>query len=331
MDLFALMQVYGNKDGLAKHPPLLVTGLIRTGTTWLGKIIATHPSYRYISEPLNNINAGIYFPSRNLGFVHQVDAKDEQLKSDIEYRYGLRSTGSYFMNKLQELNSPKQQATFTLRFLKNRLCLGRGQQPLVKCPFSVFFAAQAASMWGFLPIFTLRHPAGFVSSMKSTGWGFPLGVLKKQQERFSAGLPSELFKELDELLAKPQKFYEDPIRSAAFLWNFYSAYLLHLRSAGLSMCTVQLEEMAEHPHETTSALFRALSLEIKPKTWKFLQETTSSQNPVHVDKQHAQSVKRDSKASIGKWKELLAPAEIDFIQAYCKAYWPHWYEEDSWQ
>jgi hypothetical protein len=33
--------------------PILVTGAHRTGTTWVGKMLAASPQVAYISEPLN--------------------------------------------------------------------------------------------------------------------------------------------------------------------------------------------------------------------------------------------------------------------------------------
>ena len=35
------------------HAPILVTGAHRTGTTWVGKMLAAGPQVAYISEPLN--------------------------------------------------------------------------------------------------------------------------------------------------------------------------------------------------------------------------------------------------------------------------------------
>jgi hypothetical protein len=37
----------------SKRHPILVTGTPRSGTTWVGKIIATSPSVGYIKEPFN--------------------------------------------------------------------------------------------------------------------------------------------------------------------------------------------------------------------------------------------------------------------------------------
>jgi hypothetical protein len=37
----------------ADRAPILVTGAHRTGTTWVGKMLAANPRTAYISEPLN--------------------------------------------------------------------------------------------------------------------------------------------------------------------------------------------------------------------------------------------------------------------------------------
>ena len=36
-----------------EHRPLLVTGAHRTGTTWVGRLLAAAPRVTYISEPMN--------------------------------------------------------------------------------------------------------------------------------------------------------------------------------------------------------------------------------------------------------------------------------------
>ena len=37
----------------SNHNPILVTGAHRSGTTWIGKMLAVDPCTAYISEPLN--------------------------------------------------------------------------------------------------------------------------------------------------------------------------------------------------------------------------------------------------------------------------------------
>src|SRR5262245_35753658 len=57
----------------ARNRPILVTGSHRSGTTWVGRMIACHPRILYCSEPFNPERRDL--PVRQ--WFHRVTATDE--------------------------------------------------------------------------------------------------------------------------------------------------------------------------------------------------------------------------------------------------------------
>src|SRR5262249_60046560 len=56
-----------------RHKPILVTGSHRSGSTWVGKMIACHPRVVYLSEPLHRER----LPCPSKHWFHHITAADE--------------------------------------------------------------------------------------------------------------------------------------------------------------------------------------------------------------------------------------------------------------
>ena len=164
--------------GEAERRPILVAGAHRTGTTWVGKMLAASGEAAYISEPLN------------------VWHRPGVLRIPIEYWYtyicdqneggfltALSETSHFHYHPWAELKS--------LRSRKDMLRMGRDlsifwkgwflrQRPLFKDPFAVFSAPWFADRLGFQVVITVRHPAAFVSSLKRLNWSFDFQDLLQQ-------------------------------------------------------------------------------------------------------------------------------------------------------
>ncbi|NIW45632.1 MAG: sulfotransferase family protein, partial [Gammaproteobacteria bacterium] len=72
--------------------PILVTGVHRSGTTWVGKMIAASPQVTYISEPLNmHHRPGVMRAPVDHWYQYICeDNQDEYLKplrDTLDYRY----------------------------------------------------------------------------------------------------------------------------------------------------------------------------------------------------------------------------------------------------
>jgi hypothetical protein len=58
----------------------------------------------------------------------------------------------------------------------------RGARPLIKDPFALLLAGRFAERSGALVVLLVRHPAGFVSGIRRSGWRLDARNLLRQSE-----------------------------------------------------------------------------------------------------------------------------------------------------
>jgi hypothetical protein len=115
--------------------PILVTGAPRSGSTWVGRVIASNPRIGYVDEPLNLHEGG---PS---AFVFQhVDRANEARFAN-------------FMQREIEAVAPRRA--------------------LVKDPIALMSADWLAQRFNMRVVVLIRHPVPFVSSIKVLDWYHP--------------------------------------------------------------------------------------------------------------------------------------------------------------
>ena len=160
------------------HAPILVTGAHRSGTTWVGKMLAASPQVAYISEPLNVLHRpGVLRLPVSTWYTLVCEQNETEylpaFREMLGFRYGLwREVRSVRSSK----DFLRMGRDFSI-FLRGRLL---GQLPLIKDPFAVFSAPWFARRLGCRVVITVRHPAGFVSSLKRLNWVFDFHDLLDQ-------------------------------------------------------------------------------------------------------------------------------------------------------
>ena len=148
---------------MASGNPIFVTGSHRSGTTWVGKMIAASPAVGYIQEP--------FFPGRRPGicgvtfpspFAYVTDDNGEafssQMKATLSFQF-------QFGAALAALQTPRD-AAILLKY-GTQFCYSRARRviPLVRDPLAVFSAEWLARRFGMRVIVTIRHPAAFACSI----------------------------------------------------------------------------------------------------------------------------------------------------------------------
>ena len=154
---------------------ILVTGSFRSGSTWLGRMIASHPRLAYLSEPLNVRQP----PSPVRHFLPYVTPDNEA--AFREYLHGLltfRDPALYQVTEPTWKRWPRRLGR-RLRCRWHRLCRSR---PLVKDPTAFFAADWLAATFGMRVIILIRHPAAFASSLKRLHWHFDFNDFLAQPE-----------------------------------------------------------------------------------------------------------------------------------------------------
>lgn len=142
---------------------ILVSGLIRSGTTWVGRILATAENSIYIHEPFNpdsEWNACFPLPSHMMHITSEYGGIYEGpfskiLKLEPLFRGNWRNQVSESIYRYidKETNGIKTQVI-----------------PIIKDPVALFSIEWLVNTHHLKPVIVLRHPIGIVKSQIRLGW-----------------------------------------------------------------------------------------------------------------------------------------------------------------
>jgi len=300
------------------NKPILLTGSHRSGSTWVGRMIAVSPSIAYIHEPFNIKHppgiCGAEFDywftyvckSNELQFYHHIKNTlnfKYQLLKEIKVRSGLRS----YLGMLKE----------QYRFSKNRIL---NKRPLMKDPIAIFSADWLAKSFDMDVLVLIRHPAAFAGSLKKANWKHPFDHFLKQPLLMEHHL-SEFETEIKEFV----KNDKDIIEQAILLWNLVHYMILQYKEKHPEWIFVKHEDILANPISEFEMIFRKLNLEFTPKVKKTIEEFSITTN-----KDEQSLLKRNSKSNIWSWKERLTTDEINLIREKTYTIAKHFYSEDDW-
>ena len=301
--------------------PILVTGTHRSGTTWVGKMLAADAQIAYISEPLNVLHRPGVFHMKIAHWYQYVceDNENEYLpsfKELLEFDYRL-------WDEIRSLRSRKDFLRMGRDFFIFYNGLMRGQRLLLKDPFAVFSAPWFAKRLHCKVVITVRHPAAFASSLKRLNWTFDFHDLLDQPLLMRDHL--EPHREAMECTQA-----DDVIGQAALLWKLIYRSVHATRESHPEFITVRHEDLSLDPVTGYRNLYSLLGLEFSPRMEKAILNSSSSENPVELSRKKVHGYKLDSRANVSSWKKRMAPEEIERIHEITADVASLYYSEAEW-
>lgn len=303
------------------HAPILVTGAHRSGTTWVGRMLAASRQVAYISEPLNVWHRpGVFHAPVSKWYTlvceENEDAYLPAFREMLGLRYGLE----------REIRSLRSRKDF-LRMGRDFSIFLRGrflhQRPLIKDPFAIFSAPWFAERLGCRVVITVRHPAGFASSLKRLEWPFDFRNLLDQ--------PLLMRKWLGVDRAEMEGIQvDDLIGQAALLWRMVYRVVARMMKSHPSFVVVRHEDLSLDPASCYRELYAALDLDFTPKVEETILNSSSSENPAELSKKKVHAVKLDSRANLDNWKKRLNEAEIMRVRKITGKTAKLFYSEEEW-
>lgn len=310
--------------------PILVTGMHRSGTTWVGKMLAADGCTAYISEPLNVLHRpGVFRPPIRHWYQYICEENEHEYLSAFEE---LLEFDYHFLDEIRSLRSRRDVLRMGRDFLVFYYGLMRGHRVLLKDPFALFSAAWFAKRLRCEVIITVRHPAAVVSSLKRLNWSFDFQNLLDQPLLMRDHL-EPYRKEMQSIDA------DDVVSQAALLWKIIY-HRVHLsrrhdvipvdaeRSPDFRL--VRHEDLSLDPIPGYRALYSALDLEFTPRVEKIILDSSSSENPGELSRKKRHDVKMDSRASVQNWKKRLTAGEIARIREITEEVFLLYYSEADW-
>ncbi len=306
---------------MSADAPILVTGAHRSGTTWVGKMLAANPRVAYISEPLNVWHRpGVLGAPVEKWYTYLCEENESAylpaFRETLAFRYGWGREVRALRSRKDVLRMGRDWAIF----LRGRLLR---QRPLLKDPFAVFSLPWFAERLGCRVVVTVRHPAAFASSLKRLDWPFDFRDLLSQ--------PLLMRDWLEEDRAAMEAMpADDIVGQAALLWRMIYRVVARTVELHPSLIIVRHEDLSRAPVPGYRALYEALGLPFTPQVEHTILNASSAENPTELSKKKVHAVKLDSRANLANWKKRLGADEIERIRQACGETADLFYSEEEW-
>jgi hypothetical protein len=302
--------------------PLLVTGIHRSSTSWIGRMLAASGNLTYANEPLS--------------VSHRPGILDVEVK--YWYTYINQQNESQFLPAFQKLLGLRYQLLkeiWSLRSSRDLLRMGRdffnftngrlrGHQVLLKDPFSAFSTPWFADRLGCKVVIAVRHPAAFASSLKRLNWPFQIEDLLAQPLLMQDHLERDR-------AAMTSIAADDVIGRANLLWRMLYRTIYETTQSRKDLITVRHEDLSRDPVQGFRDLYLKLGYTFTPAVEEVILNSSSSENPTKLAANKTHSVKLNSRANLDNWKKILSVEEIARIREMTEGVSQYFYSDDEWK
>ena len=288
--------------------PILVTGLPRSGTTWVGRVIGASPSVGYIQEPFNILcrpgRCTARFP---YWFYYVCEENEEQYFHHIEQTLQFRYHVWEEIQAMRTLRNAAGMARDFWRFQFNRI---NRRRPLLRDPFALFSAEWLARRFGFDVVVLIRHPAAFVASFKSLHWEHPFDHFLKQPLLMRDHLHA-FEDEIREFAERRQS----AVDQAILQWRLIHSVIIHYRDRHPEWIFRRHRDLSANPVKNFREIYERLGL---PYTAHEENKTLHYCMARPKERGYApSSVVRNSAQNLSLWRSRLTDAELERVQEKC--------------
>jgi Sulfotransferase domain len=305
----------------ADRRPILVTGMPRSGTTWVGRMLTAGGAVGYINEPFNvESSAGTVRLPVDDWYAYVAPENEERVLSPLvdllNFRYPL---GRELMR-----SRSRTDVHHTIKMWLTSL-RSRGRRPLIKEPHAVFSMGWFAERLRSEVVVTVRHPAAVVSSWKRLGWSFDFDHLLRQ--------PALMRDWLEPFRAEMEsaRSNEDLVGRVALLWRIIYSVVRQCEQRSADVHVVRQEDLSRDPLGEYGRLYEALGLSFTSDAAAAVRASSSGDNPKETRVEHPHETRIDSRANLENWKHRLTEDECSRIRRLTEETAALYYPSIEWE
>jgi hypothetical protein len=303
--------------------PILVTGLNRSGTTWVGRTLARAPNVGMIYEPFNpRHRRGILRAPTPHWFTYVDRDAPADLTADVRRTLAFRYSYAAELRRLRSARDAGRMARDAAVFASHRL---RRSRPLVKDPIAVLAAPWLAREFGMQVVVMVRHPAAYAGSLRRLRWTHDFSHFLDQPDLVDELVP-ELRADIEAFARRPP----DVVDQAALLWDVIYTVVDRYRAEHPDWLFLRHEDLSTDPDGGFRSTFTRLGLTYSPDAARFVAETTSASNPAEAGEGVVHALRRDSAASVRTWHTRLTAEEIARVRARTEETAAAFYADADW-
>lgn len=269
--------------------PILVTGLHRSGTTWVARMLAYSPGTALVGKEPFNSGPRMWA----LGGLLQRDYEYVPGRSDEErvarvYRRVLEGRAPRLIGR-----QGSRQALWLLPGSKPRV--------IVKDPLAALSAEWLAERFGTRVVITVRHPGAFAVSLRRVGWDFDFNQISEQEALMEGPL-----RHLASEIRHPPS---SSLARAGLVWRCVYTVLLSYADAHHDWVVVTHEQLSGSPESEFRRIYDVLGLHWSQRVSAAISNHTDAANPVGARSGRVHDLHRNSAALALAWKEVLSREE----------------------
>ncbi|WP_319423434.1 sulfotransferase [Pleurocapsa sp. FMAR1] len=293
---------------------IFVSGAVRSGTTFTGRVLSLPLEVDYIHEPYNQTHLTYKNTAAHPYVRPSINTKDMQEYHEFTKR--LFSYNITLPNYIPE-NDPlfKQVAKrifgsrgpFYLRLAKANIFQ---KAAIIKDPLAFFLTEYLYTHFHVKPVILVKHPISFVASIKRKNWfRAPPRFINKQDlvEDFFAEEPNFLDRE-----------WKSPIETSAAYWRVVHKVLYSQNKNYPDWHIIKHEDMSQKPIVVFKKLYRSLELPWSNSIERKIIEMTGVKDSKKVTSGKVHSLRRNSseifKASIESLSIEERKAVFEIVQ-----------------
>ena len=313
-----------------RNRPILVTGSHRSGSTWVGRMLALAENCFYVHEPFN--------PALRPEFGF------EKIPVEHWFEYVAAHNAAHFVSSMQAVVSGQYSLIKDRRLWQPRKCKNalrswirywvirqNKYRAILKDPIALFSTEWLTQHFDMNVVVLIRHPAAFVSSIRRLNW--PINISKELLTQ-TALVDRYLYDYVDEMAAS--RVDDDLINQAALMWKLMHHVIRCFEQEHPEWLYYKHEDLSVDPVAGFREMYDLLGLELTGEIETTITEHTGTQNPKQIavtgsEVKVTNSIKVDSAHNVTSWHDRLTEEEIDRIRTCVESVSSHYYSDSSWQ
>lgn len=305
---------------------LLITGSMRSGTTYVGHVLSCSSSLHYIHEPFNyvrgieGIEHWLPYSKTQCKIGRYAQIVDKFMSLDFTYknprrdawwrRWGRATLGSRSAWRARMYKWIHQHHT----------------RMLIKDPTAVFLSKYFHEQKNTNVVLLVRHPMAFYYSNKRLKWDFDFSHIIRQKELVQDHLAEEIA-----VIQSKELNYAQRI---GMLWRIIYKVAAEFtdqesESGGWIVCLH--EDICRFPHEQFKRIVNRFGYDMNSEMESYIDQTTSASNAVEARKNKIHEMHRDSSSLATYWRRKATTKEIEDVREMTESLASRYYDEASWK
>ncbi len=286
---------------------MFLTGLPRSGITWLADIIGSHSSINYLTGEVFNPGTTLStFGLKGVPWFINEDKLKPGLVHETQKALLLNKNFDFFMVRLfRLLQSGNLNWKDYARIVKHLGYSLNAKAVFTKDPIALFFVPYMIREFSAKMVIIKRNPYRFIGSMKRMNWFLGFSYLPlSYQHKYAADIASY------------SKLYPqgDVVTNTLIWWRISEQYFSDLRAMNLSFLIVEHDALVLNIQEEIMKVLGFYNLSIDKNVQSkidFYQEQKE-----HKGREHRQThnLERSANEVMNQWKVQLTDEDINLIE-----------------